>query len=535
MSDLARIKRNIAKMAGMNAPEGDIDSYIASEGVSLDDVRNQPLLGPSANVIEDPRPDVPELGQPVAASPEPEPSGFMARMSEDYANRKGQIDKAVDRKMNGQSSASTALQAMGNGVGLVGDTLGNVAGSAARYADHLVPQEVDDYGKKKLGEVANYVANSDFGKGAAYLAGKGNELAKQYPTTAANLGAVGNIASALPMAKGVKVAAEAADVAGAVTSKAGQGLVKLGEKQVANQDSKFVKDLVMPKLTKAVREDQVGRTTEKGLLRSAVVEPTFMEKRAIDEVSKIPGVKDTNSLQGNYNIISEANEAEAKALKATLAASNVTVSDDVVLDTLSKIRKDLANPATHPYMIGDGAKAAENVVNSALEHINNHPRTPAGLLQARKDFDKYVKPGQFDPTVYKPANVAIQQVRQAMNQMIEDAVPTAGVKASLAKQSGLIHALDNIEEKAAAESKNRIGRFGKKLSDKVSLKNGLIGTSAALGLGGVAAANSLPVVGTLAGAYGAKKLLTSPITKKAVGQTIKKTGQALRVPNKLVN
>lgn len=40
MADLARIKRNVAKMASQNAPETDIDGYIASEGVTLDDVRS---------------------------------------------------------------------------------------------------------------------------------------------------------------------------------------------------------------------------------------------------------------------------------------------------------------------------------------------------------------------------------------------------------------------------------------------------------------------------------------------------------------
>lgn len=40
MVDLAKVKRNVAKMASMNAPEADIDGYIASEGVTIDDVRN---------------------------------------------------------------------------------------------------------------------------------------------------------------------------------------------------------------------------------------------------------------------------------------------------------------------------------------------------------------------------------------------------------------------------------------------------------------------------------------------------------------
>lgn len=40
MADLARIKRNVAKMVDMGAPESDIDGYIASEGVTIEDVRN---------------------------------------------------------------------------------------------------------------------------------------------------------------------------------------------------------------------------------------------------------------------------------------------------------------------------------------------------------------------------------------------------------------------------------------------------------------------------------------------------------------
>lgn len=40
MADLARIKRNVAKMASQDAPIEDIDGYIASEGVTIDDVRN---------------------------------------------------------------------------------------------------------------------------------------------------------------------------------------------------------------------------------------------------------------------------------------------------------------------------------------------------------------------------------------------------------------------------------------------------------------------------------------------------------------
>lgn len=51
-ADLARIKRNVAKMAGQGAPEADIDGYIASEGVTVDDVRNFKMPAATAPVAE---------------------------------------------------------------------------------------------------------------------------------------------------------------------------------------------------------------------------------------------------------------------------------------------------------------------------------------------------------------------------------------------------------------------------------------------------------------------------------------------------
>ncbi len=39
MADLARIKRNVAKMAAQNAPEADIDGYIAKQqAAGLDNI-----------------------------------------------------------------------------------------------------------------------------------------------------------------------------------------------------------------------------------------------------------------------------------------------------------------------------------------------------------------------------------------------------------------------------------------------------------------------------------------------------------------
>jgi hypothetical protein len=47
MADLDRVKRNISRMISMNAPETDIDQYIASEGASLEEVRAHKIQQPT--------------------------------------------------------------------------------------------------------------------------------------------------------------------------------------------------------------------------------------------------------------------------------------------------------------------------------------------------------------------------------------------------------------------------------------------------------------------------------------------------------
>ena len=43
MADLARIKRNVSKMVSQSAPETDIDQYIDSEGVTIDQIKAFPV------------------------------------------------------------------------------------------------------------------------------------------------------------------------------------------------------------------------------------------------------------------------------------------------------------------------------------------------------------------------------------------------------------------------------------------------------------------------------------------------------------
>lgn len=61
--DLPRVKRNIAKMIDMKAPETEIDQYLANEGVTLEQIRSASMQSPSA------------LDVPVAPVVKPTPQG----------------------------------------------------------------------------------------------------------------------------------------------------------------------------------------------------------------------------------------------------------------------------------------------------------------------------------------------------------------------------------------------------------------------------------------------------------------------------
>lgn len=452
---------------------------------------------------------------------------FSQRVSEDISKRKATENKDVFQE--NQSPASAGLQGVGQYMAIGGD----VAGEAAKSAINAVPDSIKEpivSGAKKVG---NYVANTDLGKAGIAGAGKVvnalSDIAKAHPEAARNIGAVGNIASAFPAGFGASAAEKGALKAGEAVApaleSAGKNLTAAGEKQAAERKTKSFTDLVSPKETKRVKEDNVGKTVEKGFLRKKEVVPDRFTSDVANTVSQVPGINPSRSYQHNYNQIAAENKAEAVKLNEALKTSNVTIPAEKINKAAANIRNSLAKQT---FLVGDAKKVSDKMLEEAGSLIKKNGNTAAGLLKTRQEFDSWAK-GQMGGDPFSDSNKArgasLKAVRDSLNNLISDAVPDAKVKESLKKQFHLYSALDNIQDKAAAEGKNILTRGIAKLEDAIPSNNALLrhGAAGAIGLGlathpaGLAAA--VP--------YGLYKGATSPTLKKVAGKGLTGLGEAL--------
>lgn len=529
---------NLAKHGIANAPQETKD-YIANITGDLSGGAGQDTMagGNAGDVIAPPEGfDFTEPPQSAPPPPEgfdlaepPKEKRFIERVTEDIQKRgeQGRSALAEYRKGN-QTGAEAALQVFGKaGAGTVNDVLGQGVSSLYGYAKRNVPGVEE--AEKEIKSAGSSAGDTQLGRGAADILGNAVEsygkFAESNPRAARNIESIANIAAAVPAVGELGVAANATRKAtGGALESVGTAVQKSGIRSAEKVRSDFVDDLILPKQTASVREDQVGRTKEVGLNRRKVVELTPQEKEVAATVSNIKDVKKGNSLQGNANAIQRANREEADALIARIQKNDVKIADNTVNASLDAVQQSLAK---NPYIVGDGAKSAQNIIDNARSIIANNNRTASGMLQARKQFDAWVKSQKnvFDANLENPITTAVREVRQSMNKMVADAVPSADVQASLAKQSNLYRAHEAVATKAKDEASSRLGRVAQKVGRAATVKNGVVTAGALAGLSATGAA--VPIAGGALAAYGAGKAIASPSLRKGIGSTVKTAGKVL--------
>lgn len=205
---------------------------------------------------------------------------------------------------------------------------------------------------------------------------------------------------------------------------------------------KFVQDLVMPKQTAGeIADTALQRSSGGGVLNKQVYTPNDYEQQVMSTVAQ-SGVKRGLPLVDNLQIINNAKNAEAQKLDGALQNSNVTISNEDLSKTLDSARQTLANNPT----VREHGAAAQAVFDTAQQAMDSNSKTPAGLWQARKDFDAAMlsnKPNVFGDGAATAAKSATMAVRSAMNDTLVNSV-TSPSGSDVAALQGQLN--DHIDE-----------------------------------------------------------------------------------------
>jgi len=235
---------------------------------------------------------------------EEESLNFAQRIGKDIEKRAGMYIHIKEAYDNGEQTYMEAvLQVAGKvGAGSVMDFIGESIISGGRGLSNITPDVIEKPLIDGVISAGYMLLNTEAGQAGLSAAKNGleswNEWKKENPRSARNIEAVVDIALLFtPIKEKPKSDLTAVGRAGKILS------IKSKKQSVKNK-KEFINDLITPKSTKAIREEQVARTTEEGIFTSKKVALSPKEVKIAEEVNKLPASQ-KNTLQGNWNVINK--------------------------------------------------------------------------------------------------------------------------------------------------------------------------------------------------------------------------------------
>jgi len=207
-------------------------------------------------------------------------------------------------------------------------------------------------------------------------------------------------------------------------------------------------------------------TRTEGMFNTIKPNYTDQADEIIDITAMVPKLKPNGSFTGSRNAIYDEITNTAEKLKADIAKSgNPKLSVDVV----QQLQDSMDNfPESIGFGLAGGTpKFATDLMTTAIRLVKESDGTAAGLLDARKQLDKFINKHQPKSLTQEYINskaVAVSEIRTIMNDAVASAVPDVKVKDLLDKQHKLYKAWDVTGDKAITESRNAVGRLWQKVT-----------------------------------------------------------------------
>ena len=477
--------------------------------------------------------------QTGADLPQEDGPGLLSRIGStiggSFQERGQQFTESRERQAAGeQSVVSSGFQLAGQTVGAGLDIVGAGIMGLARMAPESVKEAVGSAGAAFL-----ETAPAQAGIEALQAGGEvWSKFEEENPAIAANLSALGNIASVIPAGRGAQGAASLAGRAGQPLQRIGDDLILDAAKRKALNVEDFTQGLVQAEArTSRQLEKVVGRMEEPQgafgrFFGARTITPDASEVAMAQAARNVPGVDANKTLLANYQAIDTHISKLSDDLVLAAQAKNVAVPRQ---EHIASIRRALDDVMDNPNIggVSDIQKPVSRIFEKYISFIEANPSNPAGILAARKQFDAWARKNKLTSTgniERDSANTAAWlQARHASNQIFKGIVD--GADESLSTQSNLIRSLDNIAPKVAREATSGFERSLNQALAITGVRNRVtaaLAAGAGVGIFGAQAAFATPLMIVGAGigtGIAANRFYTSPAVRKALGEQIEALGR----------
>ena len=453
-------------------------------------------------------------------------SSFLDRVGKAFDERAAMEQGLADKAVAGQKTETEALGEIA--ASRVGGPIGDVIGAAIGPSLQHEYQALPEVAQKALSATGQFI-----GKQYNKIPERGRDI----------IGAVGNLANLVPAGGAAKVAAPVAlDAAKAAPSMLGGAIKSVGTKArisgetaiSANREAS-IREAILPDVKtvsgrkQAIEGGGVGTKKNRIGKSTAYAIADKQQEAAISEALKIKGIKPENLHIENANIVSSEIEKKANSLITALKENDVPIPKRETRSKISKLIVQLQND--EPLLTGDAGKAAVPIFNKVKQLLEQNPGTASGLLQVRKDLDKFTTEATngaiFSDDKATALRIANRRIRTALNNLIADKVPEVEVRKSLSEQSALYTARDAFEEKAIKQEFTRSERAAAAIDKAGSIKS-TAAKAAGLALAGGGALYAPSIVLPAAAAYGVGRAISNPALRVKIGKGMESLGSKLQ-------
>jgi len=259
----------------------------------------------------------------------------------------------------------------------------------------------------------------------------------------------------------------------------------------AEARAKFTEELILPKESKktGIEEIKRGRVEELGVKgRERTLNQQQIE--IAKDVSKIEGVKESNTNLQNVNEIISANTKLAETLIKDIRANDAIFPKKELNSVLKKnMEKGIAE--SELFIVSESlVPLAQFVFNKFNSLLEGKPNKASSVFEARQALDAWAKknPGgekQLTPEAMTAKAEALRIIRTTANKFVSDKVQNVNVTAELKNQSNLYRAIEEIAPKAEAEAATPFKRQLQQVHEQLGFTGEVGATISAIGLSSV--------------------------------------------------